>query len=46
MTMRYSHLSDAYLREVVNRVNLGSEIPRDGTYVAPVRSNEKAKAGN
>jgi integrase len=45
MTMRYSHLSDAYLREAVNRVNFGSEILRDGTYAAPVRSDETAKAG-
>ncbi len=35
MTMRYSHLSDAYLRDAVNRINLGSELPRDGTYLAP-----------
>ena len=28
MTMRYSHLSDAYLREAVNRVNLGPEVSK------------------
>lgn len=25
MTLRYSHLSDAYLRDAVHRINLGSE---------------------
>jgi integrase len=35
MTMRYAHLSDPYLREAVNRVNLGSESSADGTYLAP-----------
>ena len=35
MTIRYGHLSDAYLREAVNRVNLGPETSTDGTYVAP-----------
>ncbi len=37
MTMRYSHLSDAYLRAAVNKVNLGiggSEISENGTYLA------------
>jgi hypothetical protein len=27
MTARYSHLSDAYLRAAVNKVNLGGEAP-------------------
>jgi integrase len=41
MTMRYSHLADTYLRDAVNRVNLGAKGPessdslRDGTYLAP-----------
>ncbi len=38
MTMRYSHLADAYLRAAVNRVNIGSEtgrISEDGTHLAP-----------
>ncbi len=35
MTMRYSHLSDAYLRAAVNAVNLGSSDLKDGTYLAP-----------
>jgi integrase len=36
MTARYSHLSDAYLREAVNQVVLGVEDGvENGTYVAP-----------
>ncbi len=38
MTMRYSHLADAYLRTAVNKVNLGSEgaeVSENGTYLAP-----------
>jgi hypothetical protein len=45
MTMRYSHLSDAYLREAVNAVVLGglsaenaSNEAKDGTYLAPAVS--------
>ncbi|MGO9452243.1 MAG: tyrosine-type recombinase/integrase [Candidatus Binataceae bacterium] len=38
MTVRYSHLSDDYLRAAVNRVNLGSEAPKDGTYLAPAKA--------
>lgn len=40
MTVRYSHLSDAYLRTVVNAVNLGASGEtgeKDGTYLAPSR---------
>jgi integrase len=40
MTMRYSHLSDTYLKAAVNAVNLGSAAAnesKDGTYVAPGR---------
>jgi hypothetical protein len=41
MTMRYSHLSDAYLRAAVNGVVLGgsdmtpAKVSELGTYVAP-----------
>jgi len=35
MTMRYSHLSDAYLKAAVNGVNLGSSSIENGTYLAP-----------
>lgn len=38
MTMRYSHLSDAYLRAAVDRVQLGTGAPIDsesGTHLAP-----------
>lgn len=41
MTMRYSHLTDAYLKAAVERVNLGSGVPtptdhpKNGTYLAP-----------
>ncbi len=36
MTARYSHLSDAYLREAVNQVVLGAEDGvENGTYLAP-----------
>jgi hypothetical protein len=38
MTMRYSHLSDGYLRAAVNAVNLraSAEIEtKNGTYLAP-----------
>ncbi len=37
MTTRYSHLADAYLRDAVNRVNIGSQESndqKDGTYLA------------
>jgi integrase len=40
MTVRYSHLSDAYLHTAVNAVNLGASIQnrrKDGTYLAPSR---------
>jgi hypothetical protein len=35
MTAGYSHLSDTYLRDAVNPVNLGSQRFGDGTYLAP-----------
>jgi integrase len=35
MTMRYSHLSDAYLKAAVNAVNLGGLGTENGTYLAP-----------
>jgi hypothetical protein len=38
MTMRYSHLSDAYLRAAINTVNLGAHASgglQGGTYLAP-----------
>ncbi|HEY2104857.1 MAG TPA: tyrosine-type recombinase/integrase, partial [Candidatus Binataceae bacterium] len=41
MTMRYSHLSDAYLRAAVNAVNLGSS-SENGTYLAPAKNSEPA----
>jgi integrase len=50
MTMRYSHLADAYLRDAVNRVNLGSQeqksapdSQKNGTYLAPAVIDEEAK---
>jgi hypothetical protein len=49
MTMRYSHLSDAYLRAAVNGVVLGAsagEKPaisaKDGTHLAPEPSSKIA----
>jgi integrase len=46
MTMRYSHLADAYLRDAVNRVNIGSQeqksppdSQKNGTYLAPTVSS-------
>lgn len=41
MTMRYSHLSDGYLRAAVNAVNLGMA-SENGTYLAPAKSSESA----
>lgn len=44
MAMRYSHLSDAYLRAAINKVNLGSEtagISENGTYLAPIPEAEQ-----
>jgi hypothetical protein len=35
MTMRYSRLSDAYLRAAVNAVNLGGSDVKNGTDLAP-----------
>ena len=39
MTMRYSHLSDAYLKAAVNAVNLGAQMSIEGLevgiYLAP-----------
>ena len=47
MTMRYSHLSDAYLRAAVNAVVLGAPTigrtapsSKDGTYLAPEPSSK------
>ena len=40
MTVRYSHLSDAYLHTAVNAVNLGAFVEngdKNGTYLAPTR---------
>ena len=49
MTMRYSHLSDGYLRAAVNGVVLGGTSvensafgPKDGTHLAPDRSSKFA----
>ncbi len=42
MTMRYSHLSDSYLRAAVDGVVLGGETPKDGTHLAPAPSNKTA----
>ena len=49
MTMRYSHLSDAYLRAAVNGVVLGGSMAesatndaKDGTYLAPKSSSKTA----
>jgi integrase len=42
MTMRYSHLSDAYLKAAVNAVNLGDFGTENGTYLAPRGSVAKA----
>jgi integrase len=49
MTMRYSHLSDAYLRAAVNGVVLGASAvekdaisEKDGTYLAPALSSKTA----
>ena len=42
MTMRYSHLSDAYLKAAVNAVNLGAAGSENGTYLAPAKSGESA----
>jgi site-specific recombinase XerD len=50
MTMRYSHLSEAYLRAAVNGVQLGrggQPAPtgiKDGTYLAPEGEAPKAAA--
>jgi integrase len=47
MTMRYSHLSDAYLRAAVNKVNLGvggSEISENGTHLAPAPERDRRMA--
>ena len=46
MTMRYSHLTDAYLKEAVNRVNIGSgqrTAPKDGTHLALAVTNAIAQ---
>jgi integrase len=42
MTMRYSHLSDSYLRAAVDGVVLGGEIEKDGTDVAPANTVKSA----
>jgi integrase len=49
MTMRYSHLSDAYLRAAVNGVVLGTSqdgpsSQKNGTYLAPEQLNENVIA--
>jgi site-specific recombinase XerD len=54
MTMRYSHLSDAYLRAAVERVELGATVPTSrqrtakakkvGTYLAPTASASRRGA--
>jgi integrase len=47
MTTRYSHLSDAYLRAAINKVNLGSEAPessKNGTYLAPDDDSQRVQA--
>jgi site-specific recombinase XerD len=41
MTMRYSHLSDAYLKAAVNAVNLGTS-SENGTYLAPATAEKSA----
>ena len=41
MTMRYSHLSDAYLRTAVNAVNLGIST-ENGTYLALATAEKSA----
>jgi hypothetical protein len=49
MTMRYSHLSESYLRTAVNGVVLGgakqetgANAPEDGTYLAPEHAAKSA----
>jgi hypothetical protein len=47
MTMRYSHLSDAYLRAAINGVvlgngKIGASVLRNGTYLALTETGEKA----
>jgi hypothetical protein len=46
MTMRYSHLSDGYLKAAVNAVKIGNQTrSRDGengTYLPPAKSGESA----
>jgi integrase len=48
MTMRYSHLADAYLRDAVEKVNIGSDLKtesdsqKDGTYLALAVTGETA----
>jgi integrase len=42
MTMRYSHLSNAYLKAAVNAVNLGAGGSENGTYLAPKKASESA----
>jgi integrase len=44
MTMRYSHLSDAYLRDAVNGVVLGANAVKVGTHLAPESDRETAEA--
>jgi integrase len=51
MTMRYSHLSDAYLRAAVEGVRLGgspesaARLLKNGTYLAPNASESLARGG-
>jgi integrase len=47
MTMRYSHLSDAYPRAAINKVSLGSGAPEsseNGTYLAPGDNSHRVQA--
>ena len=41
MTSRYSHLSDVYLREAVNRMVLGVDATKKGTYLAPAEDRKE-----
>lgn len=46
MTMRYSHLSDDYLRAAVHKVHLGANGAENGTYLAPAAGTEHGEVKN